>query len=98
MSDKTLTGAWPRGAGVEQAGRGGKASWGWLSPRADSWGQEVLAPPRKGKSGSFCEAWGLVVRSLLPGVGTPGPVLLPERLGALYPQASSVLVAVTEAW
>lgn len=39
-----------------------------------------------------------MVRSLLPSIGAPGPLLLPERLGAPCPQASSVLVAVTEAW
>lgn len=43
MPDKPLTLDWPR----EQAGRGERVSWGWLSSRADSRGQGVPAKPQE---------------------------------------------------
>lgn len=61
MPDKPLTMDWPR----EQAGRGERVSWGWLSSRADSWGQRVLAEPweeeEEGSLGQQCRA---VVRNM----------------------------------
>lgn len=53
------------GTGREQAGRGERLSWLWLSSRADSWGQRVLEKLQEGRGegalGKQCRA---VVRDM----------------------------------
>lgn len=50
------------GSRLEERGR---VSWGWLSSRADSWGQRVLAEPQeRGGEGSLGEPCRAVVRNM----------------------------------
>lgn len=61
MADKLLTMGWPR----EQAGRGERVSWVWLSSRVDSRDQRALAEPQEGgEEGSLGEPCGVVGRNM----------------------------------
>lgn len=75
MSDKPLNRAWPGEQVWSRLGEG-TGQLGLAPYQERQQDQEVLVQPRKGKEGCLCEAWGLVLRTLLPSTGTPGLLLL----------------------